>query len=54
MSTSIVYIATNANRLKAIEMDNHTGEWMRTIQDIDPIVQPRTALTSSADNSDIE
>eukprot|EP00536_Pseudo-nitzschia_multiseries_P001038 jgi/Psemu1/321899/estExt_fgenesh1_pg.C_130018 len=50
----IVYVATNANRLKAIEVENNTGEWVRTIQDINPIVQPRPVSESSSENCDIE
>jgi 6-phosphogluconolactonase (cycloisomerase 2 family) len=41
---TILYVATSKNRLKAIEVDNKTGEFVRLVQDIDPIVQ--RALTT--------
>ncbi|VEU33643.1 unnamed protein product [Pseudo-nitzschia multistriata] len=42
---TILYVATNANRLKAIEVNSDTGEFVRTVQDIDPIVRSRKHQT---------
>jgi hypothetical protein len=46
---TILYVATSKNRLKAIAVDNKTGEFVRQIQDIDPIVQH--ALTAGEEET---
>lgn len=46
---TILYVATSKNRLKAIEVDNKTGEFVRLVQDIDPIVQH--ALTTGEEET---
>mmetsp|Transcript_12696 Transcript_12696/g.25859 ORF Transcript_12696/g.25859 Transcript_12696/m.25859 type:complete len:278 (-) Transcript_12696:509-1342(-) len=53
---TIIYVATSANRLKAIEVDNDTGGFVRTVQEIDPIVPPHTGgtLPNSPTDGDIE
>lgn len=37
---TILYVATSKNRLKAIEVEDETGDFVRLVQDIDPIVPP--------------
>jgi len=53
---TIIYVATNANILKVIEIDDETGEFVRVIQEIDPVViHPFPTLapnSSTADNGD--
>lgn len=52
---TIIYVATSANRLKAIEVDNDTGGFVRTVQEIDPIVPPHTGtIPTTLTDGDIE
>mmetsp|Transcript_18480 Transcript_18480/g.45784 ORF Transcript_18480/g.45784 Transcript_18480/m.45784 type:complete len:539 (+) Transcript_18480:56-1672(+) len=37
---TILCVATSKNQLKVIEVENKTGDLVRVVQDIDPIVQP--------------
>jgi hypothetical protein len=51
---TILYVATDANRLKVIEIDDETGKFVRLIQEIDPIVNNTLiadAFASGANNN---
>ena len=51
---TILYVATDANRLKVIEIDDETGKFVRLIQEIDPIVNDTliaNASTGGANNN---
>ncbi|MGK3748186.1 MAG: 6-phosphogluconolactonase (cycloisomerase 2 family) [Bacillariaceae sp.] len=51
---TILYVATDANRLKVIEIDDETGKFVRLIQEIDPIVNTADiadASTGGANNN---
>lgn len=50
---TILYVATSNNRLKAIEVENKTGEFVRLVQDIDPIVEP-ALVTSNVETNDLK
>lgn len=45
---TILYVSTNANKLKVVEVDDDTGNLLRTVQTIEPVVEP---LPSTADGN---
>eukprot|EP00531_Pseudo-nitzschia_arenysensis_P001408 CAMPEP_0116144590 /NCGR_PEP_ID=MMETSP0329-20121206/16091_1 /TAXON_ID=697910 /ORGANISM="Pseudo-nitzschia arenysensis, Strain B593" /LENGTH=543 /DNA_ID=CAMNT_0003640039 /DNA_START=9 /DNA_END=1640 /DNA_ORIENTATION=- len=51
---TILCVATSENRLKVIEVDNETGQLVRLIQDIDPIVPPNNHEAADVTQTDEE
>eukprot|EP00535_Pseudo-nitzschia_heimii_P013386 CAMPEP_0197200082 /NCGR_PEP_ID=MMETSP1423-20130617/34213_1 /TAXON_ID=476441 /ORGANISM="Pseudo-nitzschia heimii, Strain UNC1101" /LENGTH=532 /DNA_ID=CAMNT_0042653955 /DNA_START=21 /DNA_END=1619 /DNA_ORIENTATION=- len=50
---TILYVATSKNRLKAIEVDGKTGDFIRLVQDINPIFE-NSISTDTENASDLE